>query len=189
MWMSHGVAATIGAAVLAVGTAQAAPAVAAPRANDGTSGWHWVNEGWEPAPQGDNTLPAARYCRTFDLELDSISEDVRSKVLSRWDNGKPKDTYYTGPLTVRAENLTTGKAKNYDMGGDALESDYPTGNWHVYRTHGPVGIGMPIGASRGMPASYYVMDGYHVLRFNADNTERTLTVRRGPETDICAALR
>lgn len=189
MRLSRGVTATIGAVVLAVGTAQAAPAVAAPRANEGTPGWHWVNEGWEPAPQGDNTLPAARYCGTFDLELDSISDDVRSKVLSRWDNGTPKDTYYTGALTVRAENLSTGKAKDYDMGGDMLASNYSTGNPHIYQLFGPVGIGMPIGASKGLPASYYVVDGYHVLRFNADTTQRTLTVKLGSETDICAALR
>lgn len=189
MKMSRGVTATIGAGLLAAGMVQAAPAGATTRPATGGAGWHWVHEGWQPAPQGDLTLPAARYCGTFDLKLSSVTQDVRGKVLSRWDNGNAKDTYYTGPLISRAENLATGKAKNYDMGGDMLETDYPTGKPHVYRTFGPVGIGMPIGASKGLPASYYVMDGYHVLRLNADGSQRTLTVRVGPETDICAALR
>lgn len=152
-------------------------------------GWHWVNEDWQPAPQGNTTLPAARYCKTYDLELDTVSEDVRGKVLSRWDNGNVKDTYYTGPLITRAVNLTTGVAKNYDMGGDMLETDYPDRTPHIYQTFGPVGIGMPIGASRGLAPSMYVMDGYHKLQFNADGSMRTLTARVGSETDICADLR
>jgi hypothetical protein len=152
-------------------------------------GWHWVQEGWKPALQGDQVLPAARYCGTFDLKLSAVSQDVRGKVLSRWDNGNPKDTYYTGPLTTRAENLTTGKAKNYDMGGDAWETDYPTGYYQTYRMIGPVGMGMPLGASKGLPPSVYVMNGYHVVQFNADDSQGTLTVSVGTETDICAAVR
>ncbi|WP_446666132.1 hypothetical protein [Flexivirga sp. B27] len=195
MKISRGLTATVGAAVLAAGmttgmaTAAAAPAGTAGYVTAGGTGWHWVNEGWEPAPQGDTTLPAARYCKTFDLALDTVSADVRGKVLSRWDNGNAKDTYYTGPLITRAVNLTTGKAKNYDMGGDMLETDYPDKTPHVLQMWGPVGVGMPIGASRGMPPSYYVFDGYHVVRFNAAGTERTATVKLGPETDLCAALR
>lgn len=189
MRLSRGITATIGVAALAVGVAQTAPAVATPRAAGSGTGWHWVHEGWKPAPQGDLTLPAARYCGTFDLKLSAVTQDVRGKVLSRWDNGTPKDTFYSGPLTTRAENLTTGKAKNYDLGGEALETDYPTGNLQTYRMFGPVGIGMPAGASKGLPAGYYAVDGYHVVRFNADNTERTLTRSYGTETDICAAVR
>lgn len=189
MRLSRGVTATIGAVALAAGVAQAAPAAAAPTSAGSGPGWHWVHEGWQPAPQGDLTVPAARYCGTFDLALNSVSEDVRGKVLSRWDNGKPKDTFYTGPLITKAVNLTTGKSKNYDMGGNALETDYPTGNLETYRTYGPVGVGMPVGASKGIAPSYYVMDGYHVIQFNADGSERTLTVSHGTETDICAALR
>ncbi len=189
MRMSRGVTATIGSVVLAMGAAQAAPVAAAPRASADGTGWHWVTEGWQPAPQGDETLPAARYCRTFDLKLSAVTQDVRSKVLSRWDNGKPKDTFYAGPLTTRAENLTTGKAKNYNMGGDAWETDYPTGMLHTYRMIGPVGMGMPVGASAGLSPSFYVMNGYHVVQFNTDDSRRTLTVSVGTETDICAAVR
>lgn len=189
MRMSRGVGSLVGAAMLAVGVVQATPAVAAPRAAEHATGWHWVHEGWQPAPQEDLTLPAARYCGTFDLKLSAVSQNVRGKVLSRWDNGKAKDTYYSGPLTTRAENLTTGKAKNYDLGGEALETDYPSGNLETYRMFGPVGIGMPVGASKGLPAGYYAVDGYHVVRFNADDSQRTLTTSYGTEADICAAVR
>ena len=103
MKISRGLTATVGAAVLAAGMttgmATAAPAAAASTGTAGHStaggtGWHWVNEGWEPVPEEDTTLPAARYCKTFDLALDTVSADVRGKVLSRWDNGNAKDTYY-----------------------------------------------------------------------------------------------
>lgn len=99
----------------------------------------------QAAPQGDLTLPAARYCGTLDLKLSAVTQHVRGKVLSRWGNGAAKDTFYNGPLTTRAENVTTGKAKNYDLGGDALESDYPSGHIETYRTYGPVGVGYAAG--------------------------------------------
>lgn len=195
MRMSRGVTATVGAVVLAGGLMQAAPATASTSATAGASvhavasgtGWHWVHEPWKPAPQGDLTLPAARYCGSFDLTLTAVTQDVRGKVLSRWDNGTPKDTYYTGPLTVEATNDTTGKAKSYDMGGDAIESDTAAGALRDYQTFGPVGMGMPIGASKGLPPGYYVLDGYHLTQFNADGT-REIKVALGAATNLCTDL-
>jgi len=180
-------AGAIGAAALAAGVICAAPAAAATSGSTGTAGWHWVHEGWQPAVQGDLTLPAARYCGTFDLKLVAVSQDVRGKVLSRWDNGTPKDTYYTGPLTTKAINEATGKSKDYFMGGAALESDSPAGAIQTYQTFGPVGVGMPAGASQGLSAGFYVVRGYHEIRFNADGT-REVTVAKGPATNICTQL-
>ena len=187
MQMSRGVAATIGAVALAAGVMSAGPASAATRATGGGTGWHWVNEAWQPAPQTDAVLPAARYCGSFDLKATAVSQDVRSKVLSRWDNGKPKDTYYSGPLIEKVTNTTTGKSKDYNMGGDALESDTSAGALRTYQTFGPVGVGMPIGESKGLPAGYYVLGGYHLVQFNADGT-REVKVALGRATDLCTEL-
>lgn len=186
MNVSCGVAATVGVAALTAGMVSAGPATAATRATGG-QGWHWVNEAWQPAPQGDAVLPAARYCGSFDLKATAVSQDVRSKVLSRWDNGKAKDTYYTGPLLEKVTNTATGKSKDYDMGGDALESDTSAGALRTYQTFGPVGVGMPIGESKGLPAGYYVLGGYHLIQFNADGT-REVKVALGTATDLCTEL-
>jgi hypothetical protein len=186
MQILRGMAATVGAALLIGGTVQAAPARAATPTGTG-SGWHWVHEGWQPYDQADGTDPAARYCGSFDLKDTVVRQDIRSKVLSRWDNGVAKDTYYTGPLTMKVTNTSTGKSKNYDMGGDAIETDNSSGAMRIYRMIGPVGMGMPIGASTGLPPGVYVMSGYHEVRFDSDGT-RTLTAAFGPVVNLCTDL-
>lgn len=187
MRVSRVTALAVGAALLVGGTVQAAPAHATTSAGTPRMGWHWVHEGWQPYNQEGGIDPAARYCRTFDLKATVVSQGIRQKVLSRWDNGNAKDTYYTGPLIMKETNTSTGKSKNYDMGGDAIETDNPDKAMVLYQTFGPVGIGMPIGASAGYPAGDYVMSGYHALRFNSDGT-RDLIVNLGPITDMCAEL-
>ncbi|MBB2892979.1 hypothetical protein [Flexivirga oryzae] len=187
MHMSRGVAAAIGAVALAAVVTTAGPATAATRTTESGPGWHWVHEAWQPAPQQDLVLPAARYCGSFDLRATAVSQDVRSKVLSRWDNGTPKDTYYAGPLIEKMTNVTTGRSKDYDMGGDALESDTSAGALRTYQTFGPVGVAMPIGESKGLPSGDYVLDGYHLIQFNADGT-RDVKVALGPALDVCAEL-
>lgn len=187
MRMSRGATAAIGAAALAAGMVQAAPAQATAPSAAGGTGWHWVDEGWQPYVQTDYTYPAARYCGSFDLRTTVVTQDIRSKVLSRWDNGTAKDTFYSGPLTIKATNATSGESQDYDMGGDAIESDNSSGAMQTYQMIGPVGMGMPIGTSKGLPAGVYVLNGYHLVRFDADGT-RTLEVALGSETNICTAL-
>lgn len=189
MQVTRAVTAAVGAmAVLAGGVAQAAPARAVPAQSptDDTA-WHWVHEAWQPYVETHYTYPAARYCGTFDVKLTVVSQRIRSKVLSRWDNGTSKDTFYAGPLITKATNTSTGESQSYDMGGDALESDTSSGALQTYQMFGPVGMGMPIGASQGLPAGIYVMNGYHLVRFHADGS-RTLVVAHGTETNLCTDL-
>ncbi|WP_340540934.1 hypothetical protein [Nocardioides sp. GXZ039] len=186
MRFSRGVAATAVLGAVAAGVAQSAPAQAT-EPSTGT-GWHWVHEDSQPFVEGELTYPASRYCGTFDLKASPVRQDIRSRVLSRWDNGTAKDTYYTGPLRVRVQNATTGKSRTVDMGGDAVESDDPSGAMRTYQMIGPVGFGMPIGTSSGLPSGVYVLDGYHVARFDADGS-RSLAVSIGKETNLCDLLR
>lgn len=187
MRLTRGAAAAIGVVVLAAGVAQAAPAEAATTATTGGSGWHRVHEGWTPVTQPDVTFPAARYCGSFDLKSTVVSQDIRAKVTSRWDNGVPRQTLYVGPLTMKVTNTSTGESKNYFMGGDAIETDDATGAMETYQMMGPVGFGMPIGSSHGIAPGAYVFQGFHVVQF-ADDGSRTLTRSSGPAIDLCTEL-
>ena len=169
-------------AALAAGAASAA----VPGSVAAEPGWHPVAEQWQPYPEGELLLPAGRYCDGFDVRSTPVRQDVRSRVVTRWDSGGARDTEYTGPLLVDATNTTTGKTVRLDLSGRAETLQRPDGSLAVYETDGPVGFGWPTG-SVGLPQGYYVFRGRHVVRFPVDAT-RELVVDQGTESDVCAML-
>jgi hypothetical protein len=174
--------------LLAASAALAAVAASAavPGSVAAEPGWHPVAEQWHPYPEGELLLPAGRYCDGFDVRSTPVRQDVRSRVVTRWDSGGARDTEYTGPLLVDATNTTTGKTVRLDLSGRAETLQRPDGSLAVYETDGPVGFGWPTG-SVGLPQGYYVFRGRHVVRFPVD-APRELVVDQGTESDVCAML-
>jgi hypothetical protein len=160
-----------------------APATGATAADEG---WHPVNEQWQPYPEDELFLPAGRYCDGFDVRSVPVFQDVRYRVVTRWDSGGARDTEYTGPLLVEATNTSTGETVRLDLSGRAETLQRPDGSLAVYETNGPVGFGWPTG-SVGLPQGFYVFRGRHVVEFPV-GAPRELVVDQGTETDVCAML-
>lgn len=154
----------------------------------GPDGWHVVHEKWRAYPEDPLTLPAARYCGDFDLNLTSVQQGVKVKTLTRWDDGTARTEFYTGVLRTRATNLSTGSTVVLNLSGTARVLYRPDGTMQRYETRGPVGFGWPTGSGPQLPQGYYRFTGKHVVNFTADGT-RTLTEAHGQETDVCALVR
>jgi hypothetical protein len=154
---------------------------AAPAGAD--TGWHRVTEEWQPYHQAVLTLPAERYCGDFDLRSAPLRQDIRYRVLSRWDSGAPRTTEYAGPLVTESTNVDTGAAVRLNMSGHAVTLQREDGSLATYESSGPVGMGFPAG-SVGLETGFYLFEGYHVVEFPADGPRR-LVVDRGTETNIC----
>ncbi|AKU18307.1 hypothetical protein [Luteipulveratus mongoliensis] len=163
-------AATLMGAGLGVGPASAA-------------GWHDVHERWAPYVESALTLPAARYCGTFDLKSEPVIQDIRVKVLQRWDNGKPRQEKYVGPLIVRVTNLSTGASSHQNLSGHATVLYRADGTMESYEMNGPVGMGFPAG-SDGLSQGFYRLTGHHLVTFDADGT-RHLALDHGAELNLC----
>lgn len=162
-----------------------APAAASPAAAD--EGWHTVQESWQPYPdEGGLFLPADRYCGDFDVRSEPVFQDVRFRVVSRWDSGGARETEYTGPLLVDATNTTSDATVRLDLSGRAETLQRPDGSLAIYETKGPVGFGWPTG-SEGLPQGFYVFRGRHVVEFPVGEPRR-LVLDQGTETDVCAML-
>lgn len=174
---------------MAAGVAVAAtvPLLAAAPAHAATPGWHAVQEPWTSVTQEAITYPAAKYCGTFDLSAVPISQDIKAKVLNRWDNGTARQTVFAGPLTERLTNTSTGANVTTDVGGTAIETDRADGSIAHYLMLGPVGVGMPIGTSRGLAPGVYRVNGVHQLDFATDGT-RTMSLKLGSAVNECTAL-
>ena len=175
--------------LVAASAALAAVAALSPVATTAASaeeGWHSVQESWQPYPEGELFLPAARYCGDFDVRSTPVFQDVQYRVTSRWESGGARDTEYTGPLLVDATNTTSGESVRLDLSGRAQTLQRPDGSLATYETHGPVGMGWPTG-SVGLPQGYYVLRGRHMVEF-PEAAPRRMLVDQGTETDVCALL-
>lgn len=181
-------AATIGIALSGAATAAAVeqstvtpPTSTAPAAEPG---WHAVDEPWQPYPEGDLTLPAARYCGSFDLSLTAVRQDIKVKVLSRWDDGTARSETYSGQLISRATNLSSGSSTDLNFSGTAQTLYRPDGSLSVYTMRGPVGMGWPAGGGSELGQGFYQLNGYHEVEFGTDGVRRML-VDRGEEVNVC----
>ncbi|MDF8262825.1 hypothetical protein [Luteipulveratus flavus] len=178
--MRRALAAALLLGVAATGTVAGAgtPAVAA------DPGWHPVKESWQPYPEGDLTLPAAKYCGSFDLTLSAVEQNVKVKVLSRWDDGTPRTEKYTGLLLSRATNTSTGASTVLNLSGTAHTLYRIDGSLQTYTATGPVGVGWAAGNGPELAQGYYRFTGYHVVTYGEDGVKH-LTTDRGQEIDVC----
>lgn len=174
--MTRSVGVTL-AAILLGGSAVVAPSAA------GDTSSHAESERWHPYHQEPLLLPAERYCGEFDLRLTPVFQDVRYRVLSRWDSGGPRETVYDGPLLTDATNAETGATVRLNLSGRALTVQREDGSLKTYETDGPVGMGFPVG-SIGLDPGFYVFKGRHLVGWD-ESGQRSLLVDQGVESDAC----
>ena len=148
-----------------------------------TDVWQPVQEPWQPYTEGGLLLPAERYCGDFDLESTPVRQELRSRVLSRWQSGEPREVEYAGPLVVEAVNTTSGESVRLNLSGHAWVVLRPDGSLSRYETSGPVGMGFPTG-SIGLAPGFYRFTGRHVVEFPASGP-RQMVLDQGTETDVC----
>lgn len=141
-------------------------------------------EPWQPYVQEEWTAPAGRYC-SFPLQLRVVSQDIRMRVLQRYPDGTVKREEYAGPLVVDFVNGDTGRSVRRDAGGTAFVEYRQDGSWRRYTIVGPAGFGFR--ATDPYPQGYYILDGLHVILFDADGTRR-MAAAVGAEDNICVAV-
>jgi hypothetical protein len=163
----------------------ALPLLAAPASAEGS--WHPVEEPWQEYEQGGLSLPADRYCVDFDLTTTPLFQDIRYKVVSRWDSGGPRETVYDGPLRTENTNEATGTSVVLNLSGRAELLQREDGSLENYESDGPIGMGFPVG-SVGLDPGFYLFEGRHVVEFPRGEPRR-LVVDQGTETNVCDLVR
>ena len=139
-------------------------------------------EAWVPYPEGPLTLPAARYCGDFDLRSTPVEQDVKSRVLERHASGAIRVQEFTGLLLVDVTNLSTGTTVRRNISGHAVVTYREDGSIATYEMRGPIGFGWP--QQDAYDRGFYVMNGYHVVAFDAAGA-RSMLVDRGTEENLC----
>jgi hypothetical protein len=140
--------------------------------------------GWQPFEAADFNSPAGDLCSfAFTSKVLFDAEYVRTPAT--YPDGSPKRQEYVGPLVVQVTNNETGASVQRDLSGRAVLLYDPDGSYD-FRLSGPAAVGFRRGDS--LPRGFYVLRGYHVIRFAADGT-RTITVDRGTEENLCRTLR
>lgn len=166
-----------GAAALLSGPASAAGHLAAGAAGAAGAG------GWERSPSDGFVSPAGDLCRHA-LRSETLLDEVWVRTTRTFADGSPRRQEYAGPLVVRLSDETTGASVERDLSGRAVVTHHRDGSFD-YAISGPVAVGFHDGD--GLRRGYYVLDGYHVVRFAADGT-RSVVVDRGTERDVCRDL-
>lgn len=151
------------------------------------SGWHRVDEPWHRYEQSGLLLPADRYCGDFDMSTTPLFQDIRSRVVSRWDSGGPRETVYAGPLRAESTNEATGESVVLNLSGRAELVQREDGSLQSYESKGPIGMGFPV-ASIGLEPGFYLFQGRHVVEF-PEGQPRRLVVDQGTETNVCDLVR
>ncbi len=142
-------------------------------------------ESWQPYPEGTLTLPAARYCGDFDLRSTPVRQDVKSRVLERYDSGAIRVQEFTGLLLVDVTNLSTGTTARRNLSGHATVTFREDGSIETYEMRGPIGFGWP--QQDTYDRGFYVMNGYHVVTFDPSGA-RSMLVDRGTEENLCTVV-
>ena len=109
-------------------------------------------------------FPAGEYC-TFPIELSFLDG---TKLHS-----DSSSVYSTGPLSLTATNLDSGKARTFNASGPTFRDGTLTGT---------ALIGQPASRDAGPP---FLIINRGRVTFNSDNTIRTIT---GSQIDVCGAL-
>ncbi|MEV0396141.1 hypothetical protein [Polymorphospora rubra] len=170
------------AAAAPVAVAPPAPAVVAAAQATGWTGYQ--PEPWRPWIQEEWIAPAGRYC-SFPLGVRVVSQDIRVRVLARHPGGAARLEEFAGPLTVDFVNVDTGASVRRDAGGSGVAEYRPDGSYARYTIVGPAGFGFRAGD--GLPKGYYILDGLHVISFDADGIRR-LAVGIGNRENVCDPL-
>jgi hypothetical protein len=139
--------------------------------------------GWERSPSTGFESPAGTLC-DFALRSETEFDQVYVRTTRTFADGTPRRQEYSGPLVVRLVNESTGASVERDLSGRAVATYRRDGSYD-FAIWGPAAVGFHEGD--GLRRGYYVLDGYHVVRFAADGT-RTVVVDHGTERNVCRAL-
>ncbi len=142
-------------------------------------------EKWEPVTQESFSVPAGTYC-DFGFSYAPDQQNLRQRVLSRYDGGAVEQLQFRGLLIGTFTNDETGATYTVNSSGVAIQTLRPDGTMQSYEMRGPVGMGFHA-TDIGLPRGYYIFRGHHVVDFSADGT-RTLALDRGTEDNVCAHL-
>lgn len=163
----------------AAAVAVAALALAAPAAAGACP------EPWQPYPEEPLTLPADRYCGSFDLTSTPVRQHVESRVLHRFATGEVEREQFPGLLLVDVRNEQTGETVRRNLSGRALVTYRVDGTIATYEMRGPVGLGWP--QDDGYGRGFLVMRGHHVIAFDEAGV-RSVVLDRGTEENLCRTL-
>lgn len=139
--------------------------------------------GWQRAPSDGFVSPAGDLC-SFALRSETRFDRVFVRTTRTFPDGDPRRQEYAGPLVVRLVDQRTGVAVRRDLSGRAVATYRADGSYD-FAISGPAAVGFHEGD--GLPRGYYVLRGFHVVRFAADGT-RTVLVDRGTERNVCRDL-
>lgn len=142
-------------------------------------------ERWEPVTQQPFSIPAGTYC-DFAFSYTPDRQNLRQRVLSRYDDGAVEQLQFRGPLVGTFTNDETGATYTVNTSGVAIQTLRPDGSLQTYEMRGPVGIGFHA-TDVGLPRGFYTFRGHHIVDFATDGT-RTLVVDQGTEDDVCDHL-
>jgi hypothetical protein len=154
-------------------------AVAAPAVADGAS-----YPKWEPYRQEAFVDVAGKIC-TFEMRVDPVEDDERTRVLAKHPDGKPMLQEYDGKLIVRFTNGSNGKSVIRDVTGYAMVHTTANGTRYTYY-RGRAGVGVRIG-NPTTPSGWYIMHGTFFVRATPAR-QRDFLVQNGTMEDLCKTL-
>lgn len=143
---------------------------------------------WAPAPTTPWSRPAGVLC-DFGIHVEPVVDEVRVRVLATYPDGSPRREVYVGPLVLRVTNDVTGAWTDVDAGGSSVITYRPGGSFDVnsfWQSVGPAVFGFREGRGN-RPRGLYRFDGVYTVDFD-ETGYKTVTVRAGTETEVCALL-
>jgi len=168
-------------ALLAGGTVSAA-ASSADAASAPSAASH---DGWVPEPIPPSyDAPAGLLC-DFPVHWDVTVNQVRTKVVESYPDGKPKRQLATGALFLNVSNAATGASTLVDASGSAV-IEYGTDGSMVWYVVGPVIARIAAGSSN-LPRGLYTIDGVYRIEFSATGF-KTVTLVHGTVHNLCDDL-
>lgn len=141
-------------------------------------------EPWRPYREEDFALPAGEYC-SYALRGHIVEDEELVRVDSRYANGAVHVNEYKGTLIIDFTNLDSGQTVRRDLSGRGWEELRPDGSIETFAGVGPFGSAFSV--TDDHPAGQYVLDGIHVLEWDA-NGQKSMPVAIGSEENLCHTL-
>ena len=130
------------------------------------------------------TVAAGVTC-PFAFHGDIVEDKEYVRDLLTYPDGSPEEQEFTGPLTIRYTNLSTGESVDRDLSGTGWWFYDPDGTTHG---HGfkHMGLGVHIGNPTSPPGEW-IFSGTFDFVLHANGT-RDFSIERGSAEDLCQTL-
>ncbi|HEX6357935.1 hypothetical protein [Actinophytocola sp.] len=139
---------------------------------------------WEPFRQ-EAFVDEAGKISTFDMRVDPVEDDERTRVLATHPDGKPMMQEFDGKLVIRFTNGSNGKSVLRNVTSYAMVYTTADGVRYTYY-RGRAGVGVRIG-NPTTPSGWYIMDGTFFVRATPAK-QRDFLVQDGSMEDLCETL-